>query len=169
MRDEPFAPSLHARRSELVPVALGIVRSTALYVFLAFLVCLWLLDVSFADARHRAADSHTFADYFLLTGLWALPVLLLTLVLSALKVALHNLVSTRYRAYGVTVAETVFGGLGYAFINPFHGLRLLVSRHPFETDETGFHLVLSRAWRVFHISWALALAGYLAAGLTAVA
>jgi hypothetical protein len=121
--------------------------------------------VEFADATTRAADPRNFADWFLLSGFLALPVLLLTVALNAVSVAVTQLFLKRrhYRSVRHAVVDNVLGGLGYAFVNPYDGLRLGL-----DTDETGIHRVLSKAWRIFHFCWAIALIAYLALGCIAV-
>jgi len=155
----------------IVNVALGLVKSTALYMFLSLLVCIWAFEVGFTEAMDRAADPTNFADWFLLLGFWALPVLLLTIAVSAVGSALRQLFFKRapyplYNSVGSAMAASLVGGLGYAFVNPFAGIRMLT--RGLGTDLTGIDKRMSQAYVIFHFCWAVALIAYLAVGLFAV-
>jgi hypothetical protein len=62
----------------------------------------------------------------------------------------------------------VFAGLGYAFINPFHGLRAPFINKQYN-DLTGIPWFMSKAYSIIHFCWAIALIAYLTLGLVAVA
>lgn len=155
----PAAPQLDAIII-CVYLVLGIVRSISLYLSVALLFCIWMLDVGFGSALARATNAQSFADSFLSSGFLALPVLLVTTALSAL------LAFTRRRR--ADVLDIVLGGLGYAFINPFHGLRAPLTNKRMN-DLTGVLWILSRVYSIIHFCWAIALLTYVTLGLIAVA
>jgi len=145
-------------------VAIGMVKSTALYVFLSLPACIWWLGVSIQDAKAAAADPASAADWFLWSGFWALPVLVAAVVLGALVL----IVERRFRPQRSTpLFQSVVGGLGYAFINPFHGLRALVVNKRVN-DLAGIDGFMATALAIFRFGWAIALITYLAGGFVAV-
>jgi hypothetical protein len=156
-----------------MPVALGIVKATALYVFLSLLVCIWGLGIELGDAKSAAADPTNFGDWFLWSGFWALPVLIVTVVLSSASILIRWRFSKRYRRIfneenlAFLVLENLVGGLSYAFVNPFNGIRFLV-QYGLDTDETGIYRLKSKAFSIFWFCWAVALIAYIALGLIAV-
>lgn len=146
-------------------VAIGVLKSISLYVFLGILVCMWRVGVS--AVNDAAADPKNFADYFLASGYMALVVLVATVVLSLVITFLgKRFRPARNRSSSYTNA--IFGGLGYAFINPYNGLRALVTNKRVN-DLSGFAGAMTTTYAIVHFCWAVALILYLAAGFVAVA
>jgi hypothetical protein len=156
-----------------MPVAIGIAKSTALYVFLSLPACIWVFGVEFADAKSAAADPTSFADWFLWSGFWALPVLMVTVILSTGFVLFQWCFSKRYRRIfnedhlPSLVIDNVVGGLSYAFVNPFDAIRLRL-KNGLYSPYTGIHGILNKAFKVSWTCWAIALFAYLALGFIAV-
>lgn len=148
-------------------VFLGLIKSTTLYLCLAVVVTLAGFGVKFSDAERAASNPRTFADFFLASGWWSLPILIIAVVIGVAQMLLKKLFIKRYREYGLTVLGNVFGGLGYAFVNPFDGLRApwVNKRH---NDLSGVLWLMSKSYSIIHFAWSIALVIYLAAGLTAV-
>lgn len=123
--------------------------------------------VPFADVRDASRNPQGFADSFLTSGLWALPLLVGTVALAGLSTFLTRRVRPqRYRH--LTVWNSVFAGAGYAFVNPFDGLRAPFTDRPVN-DLSGIPWFMSKAYSIIDFCWAIALIAYLALGLIAVA
>lgn len=149
---------------KVMQVAIGMVKSTALYVFLSLPASIWWLGVNFQDAKAAAANPTSAADWFLWSGFAALPVLVAAVGLGAVAL----IVERRFRPQRATpLFEAVVGGLGYAFVNPFHGLRSLVVNKRYN-DLTGVDGFMATALAIFRCGWAIALIAYLAVGLAVV-
>jgi hypothetical protein len=148
-----------------VYVAIGVLKSISLYVFLAMLVCMWRLGVS--AVNDAAADPKDSADYFLASGYVALAVLVATVVLSVVITFLGNRFR-RDRIRSSSYTNAILGGLAYAFINPFNGVRALATNKRVN-DLSGFAGAMTTTYSIFHFCWAVALIFYLAAGFVAVA
>lgn len=146
-------------------VAMAMVKSTALYVFLALPVAVWWLGVGFDDARSAAADASSLSDWFLWSTFLALPVLVAAVVVGAVAL----MFSRRLRPDGPgELFESVLAGLAYAVVNPFVSLRApLVDRRV--NDLAGAAGLLSSVLAYFRFAWAVSLFAYLAVGLTMLA
>jgi hypothetical protein len=145
-----------------VNVALGLVKSTALYLVLSLAVCIWGLRVEFADVASAVDEPTSFADWFLFSGYWALYVLVAAVAFGAFILFVEH----RFKRYlSVGILESVVGGLGYAFVNPFHGLILVWFRR--DPALTSTQWLMSRGYSIIHFLWAIALIAYLAAGFIA--
>lgn len=146
-------------------VAIAMVKSTALYVFLALPVCIWWLGVRFDDAWSAAADPSSLSDWFLWSTFGALPVLVAAVVVGAIAL----MFSRRLRPRGVGgLFESVLAGLAYAVVNPFVALRAPVVDKKVN-DLTGVSGLMSTALAYFRFAWAVALIAYIAVGLVVVA
>jgi hypothetical protein len=148
-----------------VPVFLGVVKSMSLYIFLALLVCVWVLGVGFADAKDRAADPQGFADFFLLSGFWALPVLVVAVALGVLYAGLSH--PRLYSGPVDLLWEAGVGGLAWAFVAPAWALRAAFINHRFN-DLAGLAWLWSRTRSILDFCWSVSLIAYVTLGLVAV-
>jgi len=147
-----------------VPVFLGVVKSISLYIFLALLVCVRVFGVGVADAKDRAANPGSFADFFLLSGFWALPVLVVAVTLGVLWAARRR---DSYSGYLTLLWSAGFGGLAWAFIAPRYALRSAFINRWFN-DLTGGAWLWSRIRSILDFCWSVSLIAYITLGLVAV-
>jgi hypothetical protein len=147
-----------------VNVALGLVRSTALYLFLSLLVSLFAFGVGFSKVSDALTNPADFEEWFLASGVWALPVFLFTVALGVVSLVIQQRLFKRLLFLGI--GEHLTGVLFYAFKNPYHGLILVwFKRDPALTPG---QRAMSQSYSLFHFIWTVTLIAFIAAGLVAV-
>ena len=145
-------------------VAIAMVKSTALYVFLALPACIWWRGVRFDDARAAAAKPSSVPDWFLWSTFVALPVLVAAVFVGAIAL----MFSRRLRPDGLAgLFESVLAGLAYAVVNPLLALRAPMTDRKVN-DLAGVDGLMATALAYVRFAWAVALIAYVAVGLLAV-
>lgn len=152
----------------MLQVAHGMVKSTALYVGLSLPVNLVAFGISVARATDAISQPEKLNDWVLAVGFIAIVVLAIDTVVDVVEYFIKRLFSRRYRSLGISLGESLFGRLGYAFVRPWgDGIRTLPTKNN-HTDLTGILGFMSTSGSIIRFCWAIALIVYLGAGFVVV-
>lgn len=143
-------------------VTVGVIRSVSLYIFLPS--CAYIASHGFEQSWTRADDPKDLPDRFLLWGLWSFGVLIaVTIAGAALTLGLKRLQPRRYCM--LSVSSSVIGGLGYAFVNPWDGLRAPFINRRYN-DLSGLPQLGSKLYSMFHFAWSASVLIYATVGVS---